>query len=40
MPFGGIVPYSLPKILQQGERMERPNNAACSQKTYVNDFVH
>ena len=33
VPYGGITPMSLLKMLQEGYRMEKPNNAACSQKT-------
>ena len=29
-PYGGINPLSIPKILSEGERMEAPVNAACS----------
>ena len=30
MPFGGLTPLSLPKLLRDGERMEAPDNQACS----------
>ena len=31
-PYGGVTPMSLPKILQEGYQMEKPNNTACSKK--------
>ena len=31
---------SLLKMLQEGYRMDKPNNAACSQKTLVNKNYH
>ena len=35
MPYGGLSPLSLAKLLKDGERMEAPDNAACSQEMYV-----
>ena len=35
VPYGGLTPMSLLKMLQEGYRMEKPNNAACSQKMQV-----
>ena len=35
MPYGGLSPLSLSKLLKDGERMEAPDNAACSQEMYV-----
>ena len=35
MPFGGLTPLSLPKLLRDGERMEAPDNQACSDEMLV-----
>ena len=35
MPYGGLSPLSLSKLLKDGERMEAPDNAACSLEMYV-----
>ena len=35
MPYGGLSPLSLSKLLKDGGRMEAPDNAACSQEMYV-----
>ena len=34
-PYGGLSPLSLPMLLKGGERMEAPDNAACSQEMYI-----
>ena len=33
--YGGLTPMSLPKHFQEGYHMDKPNNAACSQKPGV-----
>ena len=32
-PYPGISPKSLPGLLGEGQRMGKPNNAACSDAT-------
>ena len=35
MPYGGLSPLSLSKLLKDGERMLALDNAACSQEMYI-----
>jgi serine/threonine protein kinase len=35
-PFGGISPMNLSNLLEQGQRLNKPNNNACSNNTYDN----
>ena len=35
IPYGGLSPLSLSKLLKDGERMEPPDNAACSSEMYI-----
>ena len=35
MPFGGVHPPTLAKMLRNGERMDAPENSACSSEVYV-----
>ena len=35
IPYGGLSPLSIPRLLKGGERMEAPDNAACSQEMYI-----
>ena len=35
MPYGGLSPMSLPKVLESGQRLPKPGNAACSKEMYV-----
>jgi serine/threonine protein kinase len=35
-PYGGIMPMAILKLLEQGQRMDKPNNNACSINTYEN----
>ena len=35
IPYGGLSPLSLPKLLKDGERMDPPDNAACSSEMYA-----
>ena len=37
IPYGGLSPLSLPMLLKGGERMEAPDNAACSQEMYTHN---
>ena len=34
MPFGGVHPSTLAKMLRNGERMDAPENSACSSEVY------
>ena len=40
MPFGGLTPLSLPKLLRDGDRMEIPDNQACSDEMLVHIYSH
>ena len=33
MPYGGLSPMSLPKMLGEGMRLDKPSSLACSEKT-------
>lgn len=33
-PYGGLSPMSIPKLLEEGHRMNQPNNNACSETMY------
>ena len=35
MPFGGVHPSTLANMLRHGERMDVPENTACSSEVYV-----
>ena len=35
MPFGGVLPMTLAKMLRNGDRMDAPENSACSSEVYV-----
>ena len=39
IPYGGLSPLSIPKMLKGGERMEAPDNAACSQEMYIHIVI-
>ena len=39
IPYGGLSPLSLPRLLKGGERMEAPDNAACSQEMYIHIVI-
>ena len=39
IPYGGLSPLSIPKMLKGGERMESPDNAACSQEMYIHIVI-
>ncbi len=30
MPFGGLSPMGIPRMLEDGGRLDTPNNIACS----------
>ena len=32
IPYPGVDPFSLPKLLQAGLKLEKPRNAACSEE--------
>ena len=34
-PYPGVDPPSLVRLLDRGERMSKPDNAACNQEMYV-----
>ena len=34
IPYPGVDPVSLPRLLESGHRLDKPNNAACSEKMY------
>jgi len=31
-PYPGVDPVSLPNLLENGHRLDKPNNAACSEE--------
>ena len=35
MPFGGVHPSTLARLLRNGERMDAPENSTCSSEVYV-----
>lgn len=35
IPYSGVNPVDLPHMLQNGYRMEKPDNAACLPEAYV-----
>ena len=37
-PYPGVDPPSLVRLLDRGERMSKPDNAACNEEMYV-DYV-
>ena len=37
--FGGVHPSTLARMLRNGERMDAPENSACSSEVYVCYFV-
>ena len=39
MPYGGLTPLSLPKLLRDGDRMEIPDNQACSDEMLAHTSV-
>ena len=34
IPYPGVDPVSLPSLLESGHRLDKPKNAACSEKMY------
>ena len=36
IPYPGVDPVSLSGLLESGHRLDRPNNAACSEEMYDN----
>lgn len=34
-PYPGVDPVSLPNLLESGHRLDKPNNAACSEEMLV-----
>ncbi|XP_019853754.1 PREDICTED: uncharacterized protein LOC100636458 isoform X2 [Amphimedon queenslandica] len=34
VPYGGLSPMSIPKLLEEGHRMNKPNNNACCDNMY------
>lgn len=33
VPYGGLSPMNIPNLLEEGHRMNKPTNNACSEKT-------
>ena len=40
IPYPGVNPFSLIKFLEEGKRLDKPSNAACSDEMWVWQYLH